>query len=624
MTTSRVTPFIAALGLTVVGSACPAEAQTILSESFDNVPVLFSSGGWAKINRSSPPPVPPTAGDWHQGAGSFSAHVGAFNACISADFGSGSGVATISNWLMTPAVTLQNGQSLRFYTRTRNPPQQPDRMQVRLSLAGTSTDVGTTATSVGVFTTLLLDINPTYQLTGYPSSWTEFNITLSGIAAPTQGRIAFRYFVEEGGPQGLRSDIVAVDTLTLTAAAPNPCQEPLPLCSGDIAGNNGVVNIDDLLAVISSWGSQGPPRPVGDAAPLPNGDCLVNIDDLLQVVSMWGACPSNIGACCLPNGNCLNGQTSAGCAAAGGTYQSHGSICGLVNCPQPNNDLCEQATAVAVGGSVSGDLATASNDFSPTCNGVPPGRGRWHTVLGNGTTLTATICASSGSFDGRLTVYCGSSCNGLLCVTAADSNSCATNKETVSWCSAFGQTYRILVHAPTAAAGQGAYTLNVVSGATCTGAVPCAPINDDCSAALPIFNGTTAFSTIGATTDGFEVAPGACNDSGATQTAADIWYRYTATCTGTLRVTTCAQLGGFTDYDSDIVIYIDGACPPPDSSRVGCNDDDPNNPCGIDPPFASTAMAPVVSGQTYLVRVGGFQSKKLDFGTGVLNVTCMP
>ena len=36
------------------------------------------------------------------------------------------------------------------------------------------------------------------------------------------------------------------------------------------------------------------------------------------------------------------------------------------------------------------------------------------------------------------------------------------------------------------------------------------------------------------------------------------------------------------------------------------------------------AFAPVQAGQTYLIRVGGFADELIDFGTGVLNVTCTP
>ena len=90
----------------------------------------------------------------------------------------------------------------------------PDRLQVRMSTNGASTDVGTTATSVGDFTNLLLDINPTYLPEGYPRVWTQFTVTLSGIpGGSTLGRLAFRYFVENGGPNGVNSDYIGIDTV---------------------------------------------------------------------------------------------------------------------------------------------------------------------------------------------------------------------------------------------------------------------------------------------------------------------------------------------------------------------------------------------------------------------------
>ena len=50
-----------------------------------------------------------------------------------------------------------------------------------MSTNGASSNVGTTATDVGDFTTLLLDINPTYTTTGYPNVWTQFTVTVSGV-----------------------------------------------------------------------------------------------------------------------------------------------------------------------------------------------------------------------------------------------------------------------------------------------------------------------------------------------------------------------------------------------------------------------------------------------------------
>lgn len=57
-------------------------------------------------------------------------------------------------------------------------------------------------------------------------------------------------------------------------------------CPGDVApkGGDGVVNVDDLLAVIGSWGPcAGCPADV-------DGNDVVNVDDLLAVIGSWGAC----------------------------------------------------------------------------------------------------------------------------------------------------------------------------------------------------------------------------------------------------------------------------------------------------------------------------------------------
>jgi len=61
-------------------------------------------------------------------------------------------------------------------------------------------------------------------------------------------------------------------------------------CAADI-NNNGAVNVDDLLAVINSWGACANPNNCpADIVP-PGGNDLINVDDLLAVINGWGACP---------------------------------------------------------------------------------------------------------------------------------------------------------------------------------------------------------------------------------------------------------------------------------------------------------------------------------------------
>jgi hypothetical protein len=65
---------------------------------------------------------------------------------------------------------------------------------------------------------------------------------------------------------------------------PDECE---PGCLADLApakSGDGTVNIDDLVLVITSWGSC-----VGCPADI-NFDRMVNIDDLVLVITHWGPC----------------------------------------------------------------------------------------------------------------------------------------------------------------------------------------------------------------------------------------------------------------------------------------------------------------------------------------------
>ncbi|HWB19111.1 MAG TPA: hypothetical protein VG711_02340 [Phycisphaerales bacterium] len=64
-------------------------------------------------------------------------------------------------------------------------------------------------------------------------------------------------------------------------------------CSGDVTGNH-TVDINDLTAVITSWGNCS-----GCDADL-NGDHSVNIDDLTTIITNWGECS------CTAQSNCVS------------------------------------------------------------------------------------------------------------------------------------------------------------------------------------------------------------------------------------------------------------------------------------------------------------------------------
>jgi hypothetical protein len=181
----------------------------LISEGFNTV----IPTGWTVINRSSP--LGTTS--WFQGNPAvFPSQSGAPNAYAAANFQSTGSVGQISTWMITPSVAIKNGDQLRFWTRKIAPDAFPDRMQVRMSQVA-STNVGATATSVGDFTTLLLDINPT-EITGvYPVAWTQYTITISGLAGPVTGNFAFRYFVSNAGSAAPNSDFIGVDEVRFTS-----------------------------------------------------------------------------------------------------------------------------------------------------------------------------------------------------------------------------------------------------------------------------------------------------------------------------------------------------------------------------------------------------------------------
>ena len=191
-----------------------------INEGFSNVAGL-TAAGWNQQNLSTPIGSNP---NWVQGDPvnmPFSANSLPANSYIAVNYNSVAGAATISNWLISPMLNLNNGDVITFYTRGTGS-VYADNLQVRLSTSGSSTNVGASNISVGDFSNLLLEINPTLTAALYPVIWTQYTITISGLASPTTGRIAFRYYVPNGGPTGLNSDLIGIDDFVYT---------PVPSCN---------------------------------------------------------------------------------------------------------------------------------------------------------------------------------------------------------------------------------------------------------------------------------------------------------------------------------------------------------------------------------------------------------
>jgi hypothetical protein len=142
---------------------------------------------------------------------------------MSVDMYAGALVANMSVWLITPVTKIKNGDVLTFYTRSRLDngsfffKDGNDRMQVRANYNNASSNVGNSWTSVGDFTTLMLDINSGLALDGYPQEWTKYTLTVSGVTGTINGRFAFRYFIPQGGPDGNNAGLIGVDEVVFTS-----------------------------------------------------------------------------------------------------------------------------------------------------------------------------------------------------------------------------------------------------------------------------------------------------------------------------------------------------------------------------------------------------------------------
>lgn len=135
------------------------------------------------------------------------------------------GTGMISDWVISPVVTMQDGDKITFYSRAAinaDDVDFTDRMQVRINTTDDGVNCGLGA-DVGNFSTVLLDINPFYaerpDANGYPDNWTKFVATVSGLnGKAVKGRFAFRYFVEGGGVNNTERGFgIGLDKVTYTS-----------------------------------------------------------------------------------------------------------------------------------------------------------------------------------------------------------------------------------------------------------------------------------------------------------------------------------------------------------------------------------------------------------------------
>ena len=196
-------------------------------EEFDSMQRVIDLG-WKGVNLSNPLGGNSWQSGYYEGSnGKFgpvfsgfpaNSHKASANEYAYVNYACGSGLSFINCWLISPQLSMKNGDRISFWTRTNDVVSYPDRMQVWLNPNNDNTNVGRAATETGDFTTKLLDINPTLSFNaypdGYPTTWTKFEIVISGLpngTIPQKHRVGFRYYVKNGGPDGSVSDEIGID-----------------------------------------------------------------------------------------------------------------------------------------------------------------------------------------------------------------------------------------------------------------------------------------------------------------------------------------------------------------------------------------------------------------------------
>ena len=132
----------------------------------------------------------------------------------------------------------------------------------------------------------------------------------------------------------------------------------------------------------------------------------------------------------------------------------------------------------------------------------------------------------------------------------------------------------------------------------------CVPlaVNDECVDATPIGEGDFVFNNINTPVDG----PADCDGNMST----DVWFLYTASMDGTARISTCNTVGTLTD--TTLIVYDGAMCPMAGDPFIDCDDDG----CGPTN-FNSQVVVPVLSGESFLVQVGGWNGTT---GVGTVSV----
>lgn len=257
--------------------------------------------------------------------------------------------------------------------------------------------------------------------------------------------------------------------------------------------------------------------------------------------------------------------------------------------PPANNDVCHNAKPVGEVTELPFDTTDATFDGPHQCMYSP---NLWFCYTAT-CTGEAKVSLAGSSFDTMLAVYEGCDCDTAWNnIIECNDDTNTSRQSEITFDAIAGNKYLIEVGGYDLEVGQGLLTIS------CEGTSPPPSSKDDCENAKPIGDvKDMPFDTTNASFDG----PGYCLIS------PNIWYCYTATCSGDVTV----SLAG-SSFDTMLAVYDGCQCYPSSSDLIECNDDAGGG-------YQSAVTFAANAGYQYLIEVGGYGS---ETGEGLLTVSC--
>ena len=132
-----------------------------------------------------------------------------------------------------------------------------------------------------------------------------------------------------------------------------------------------------------------------------------------------------------------------------------------ITCEPLNEDVCQGALPIACGGTVQGTTTGANEDLAPECGTSISSAGVWYTFPGTGGQMTLSTCPNN-TYDTKLNVYSGD-CTELECVAGNDDITGGVLCSSVTFLSALGTSYHVLVQGYDGETGDFELSLTCVS-----------------------------------------------------------------------------------------------------------------------------------------------------------------